>query len=134
MKGVAIKIFGRQFRPRVVPSLFCVFFIVLFVILGIWQIHRYEYKKALLSHYTQEMHESPISLQASSQAKDLQFKQIKVKGEYLNSMTAFIQNRYSNNHVGYDVLTPLKIAGNSKLLLVNRGWVPFRRDLKFAIN
>ena len=103
---------------------------MLFIILGIWQIHRYEYKKALLAHYTLEMHSPPVSLQASSQTKDLQFKQIKVTGAYLNSMTAFLQNRYSHEHVGFDVLTPLRIAGNSKLLLVNRGWVPFLRDLK----
>ncbi len=44
-------------------------------------------------------------------------------GYYRNDLTFFIQNKQYKNRIGFEVLTPLQIPGEKKLLLVNRGWV-----------
>ena len=81
---------------------FCVFFMVLFFILGDWQLHRYAFKKNLL--HTQ--------------------KTMVAQGYYLNNLTVFLQNRYHQDQYGVEIITPFKIIGNNhQLLLVNRGWV-----------
>ncbi|MCC2667000.1 MAG: uncharacterized protein K0S63_916 [Gammaproteobacteria bacterium] len=80
---------------------FCAFFIILFSLLGCWQLHRYEYKKNLLHTH----------------------QKITVKGYYMNNLTLFLQNRYYQGHYGIEVITPFKTTGENKLLLVNRGWI-----------
>jgi surfeit locus 1 family protein len=80
---------------------FCVFFIIVFSVLGCWQLHRYAYKKNLLQTH----------------------QKITLTGHYINNLTLFLQNRYYQGQYGIEVITPFKIAGENKLLLVNRGWI-----------
>ena len=56
-------------------------------------------------------------------AADLQFQRVTVTGQYLNDMTMFLQNRFYHEQLGYEVLTPMQIPGQQKLLLVDRGWI-----------
>ncbi len=99
-----------QFRFRQQPYLFqfkigftllWLFFFILFCLLGIWQLHRYTYKKNLLSSV----------------------QHINVVGHYLNKSTMLLQNQFHQGQLGFDVLTPLQIAGEKKILLVDRGWI-----------
>ncbi len=101
----------------------CLFFMVLFIFLGSWQIHRYHYKKDLLNSYHQHHETNPKHFRtAVKQVSD--FQHINVEGNYLNELTMLIQNRPYKGKIGFEVLTPLQIPGESKLLLINRGWIP----------
>jgi len=124
-----LNILGRHFKPRAVPTVMSLFFIILFIALGFWQIRRYHYKLELLQQYTTSMHQPPISLTDALRKHAVSFKQVKVIGKYVNNLTSYIQNRYDHNHVGYNVLTPIRMPGDKRLLLINRGWVPFTRKL-----
>lgn len=83
--------------------LLSLFFVVLFCVLGVWQVHRYHYKKLLLS--------------ASHQLTAF-------SGHYENALTILLQNRFYKGQAGFEVVTPLRIPGQKKLLLVDRGWTP----------
>jgi len=109
------------FKFKIGFTLFCAFFLILFFLLGIWQLHRYHFKQVLLSTYQHESTAEPKPL--SQVLATTQFQRVVVKGHYLNQLTMFIQNRFYKNQPGYEVLTPLKIPGEKKLLLINRGWV-----------
>src|SRR3990167_195021 len=98
-----------HFKLKVGLGLFCTVFFILFCWLGIWQLHRYTYKKQLLSTYQNRL-------------------TVTVKGEYLNALTILLQNQFYQGQVGFDVLTPLKIKGEKKLLLVDRGWIKANPD------
>lgn len=105
--------------------LFCLFFIVLFCVLGVWQLHRYHYKNNLLATYQHRQTMTPVPFQQLIKSTDdLQFQSVKVQGRYKNELTMLMQNRLNKGKVGFEVLTPLQIQGDKKLLLVNRGWVP----------
>lgn len=106
------------FRPGF--SLLCLFFIVLFCFLGIWQLQRYHYKKNLLATYQQRLTATP---QAFSNAVE-QFQHVVINGHYVNALTLLVQNQFYQGQVGFEVMTPLRIAGDKKLLLVDRGWIP----------
>lgn len=112
------------FSFRIVFSLLCLVFFSLFCVLGVWQLHRYEYKKLLLTSYESRLTSAPIPLaQLIGDQNDTQFKRATVTGHYVNELTMFVQNQYYQNQLGFNVLTPFKIPGDKKLLLIDRGWV-----------
>lgn len=97
-------------------------FIALFITLGIWQIHRYHYKKNLLNTYQHNLASPPKAFLPLTKTTDsLQFQHVFVTGHYLDSL--LIQNQFHQNQIGFEVLTPLQIPGEKKLLLIDRGWV-----------
>jgi surfeit locus 1 family protein len=101
----------------------CLFFVVLFCWLGVWQLHRYHYKRDLLNTYQQRLSTAPVALKQITEIKDSQFQRVVTAGEYLNQHTMLVQNRFYHGQLGYEVLTPLQIAGEKSLLLVDRGWI-----------
>jgi surfeit locus 1 family protein len=107
----------------------CLFFFMVCCILGTWQIYRYHYKKALVFNHEQrlKMLPKPFML-AFGSLTDLQFQPIAADGSYINAMTLLVQNRFHQGQLGYEVLTPLQIKGDKKLLLVDRGWIQKPKD------
>jgi len=112
--------------------LLCLFFVILFCVLGVWQVHRYQYKKTLLFTYQHRLESAPVpfsplmlGLNVSRQNADqtLQFQPVEMEGHYVNALTMLVQNQVYKGQMGVEVLTPLQIAGEKKLLLVDRGWV-----------
>lgn len=84
---------------------FCLFFFCIFCALGFWQLHRFQYKKILL-----HTHQAGLD-------------SVALEGSYANERTFYLQNRFYHGKSGYEVLTPLRIAGDNKLLIIDRGWV-----------
>ena len=111
------------FKFKLVFSLLCLSLFCLCCVLGVWQLHRYAYKKNLIVNYQQRIKAAPIDFQTVLRQGDLQFKRIKIDGQYLNQLTVFIQNRFYHDELGFEVLTPLQIVGEKTLLLVDRGWI-----------
>ncbi len=118
--------FGRKsylFKIKWGFSFFCLFLFILCIGLGQWQLHRYEYKKTLLSTYEKRMQEVPQDFNQVMSQPDLQFRSVKIAGQYVNSLMILVQNRFYNDQLGFEVLTPIKMPGDKKLLLIDRGWV-----------
>lgn len=112
-----------SFKPRIGFTIFCLSFFILFCVLGVWQLHRYQHKKTMLVTF-QERSSTPKSfLQLSHFIDALQFQRVTVEGEYVNEMTMFVQNKIYKGQVGYEVLTPLRIKNQKLMLLVDRGWI-----------
>lgn len=104
--------------------LFILPFIILCLLLGDWQLHRYQYKKNLLLTYQQRL-ASPAKIfsQITEPLTHLQFQPITAKGYYVNKLTMLVQNKFYKDQIGFEVLTPMRIASEKKLLLVDRGWI-----------
>jgi surfeit locus 1 family protein len=114
-----------SFTFRIGFFLLCSFLFLITCSLGIWQLQRYHFKKTLLDTYQARLTSLPKNfLQLKDPAVNLQFQRVKVQGDYLNELTFLQQNRYYHDQMGYDVITPLRIPGQQKLLLVDRGWIP----------
>ncbi|MGA7179615.1 MAG: SURF1 family protein [Thiobacillaceae bacterium] len=126
---MGFQIGAYQFRPGLWPSLATVFFFVLTLFLGNWQMHRAEYKRGLQARYDQGQNAEPIHLGGDLQDKEsLLFRKVEVQGEFDETGQILIDNRVVNGVAGYHVLAPLHILGSSLFVLVNRGWVPATLD------
>ena len=116
------------FNPKLWPSLMVSVVFSLLIGLGCWQVQRYHEKNDLLTRFQTAAHATPLSFSKMNTRADIRFQHMRVTGRYLNNKTLLLQNRFYSSHVGFDVLTPLKIPGKNEVLLVNRGWVPILKN------
>jgi len=54
----------------------------------------------------------------------MEYRSIVVRGEYDHSQEVALRNQAWGNQWGAHLLTPLKIVGSERYVLVDRGWVP----------
>ena len=71
------------------------------VALGTWQAGRAEEKRA-----------------AEARAE-----QVRLRGEFVPAHTVLLDNKVRGGRPGYEVVTPLRLAGEPAHVLVNRGWI-----------
>lgn len=68
-----------------------------------------------------------------AQAGALQHRAITLRGEWLAERTVFLDNRPLQRQTGFYVLTPLRLAGSDRVVLVQRGWAPRHRSERTAL-
>lgn len=128
-----MRIANYQFKPRLIPSLLVLILLPVLIRLGFWQISRANEKRAIIAAHNAEMALPPKRIDhALASAKGLKFHRLEIHGSFDDKYQIFIDNKIHQDKVGYDVVTPLRIANSQQYVLVNRGWVPMgktRADL-----
>ena len=99
-------------------TFFSIFFVFVFVFLGIWQIERAANKEALLQDFNSEQESPPTRLTSQSP----NWSRVFVDGVFDSSRQILIDNQIHNGKVGYKIFTPFKFDDN-KIVLVDRGWI-----------
>jgi len=126
-------VLGRwQFRPAVLPGVAAVAAITLMLSLGNWQSRRAEEKLALGRDLDEAARHAVLSLPSFPvDAHAYVFRTVSARGEYSAKHTILLDNKVLRGSAGYQVLTPLRIAGGDMHVLVNRGWMAAgtRRDI-----
>ncbi len=118
-----------RFRPGLVPTLATLLLFPLLIWLGVWQLHRAQEKTQLQAELDARNRINPIVISATPQrALDLQYFRVTAQGYYDPRYQILLDNQTHDGYVGYDVITPLRIAGSDMRVLVNRGWVPLGVD------
>jgi len=96
--------------------------------LGFWQLDRLQQRRAANAKVTAQL-SAPVldlNLDLSAQAlTDFAYRSVKVLGVYDYSEQVYLKNQVWGNQLGVHLLTPLKIAGSSLAVLIDRGWIPF---------
>lgn len=103
--------------------------VLCFVRLGFWQWHRAQEKRAIAGQF-EAGNATATDLGARSTDSLPRYTQVRVHGRYDDAHQFLLENISHDGLPGYQVLTPLLLAGG-RTLLVNRGWVPLsasRRD------
>ena len=102
--------------------------LALFVSLGMWQLDRAAEKRELLqlaidARPTETLPDEDAALETWL------FRPVTLSGRYETQRQVLLDNMTLDGRVGYQVLTPLRLA-SGELLLVNRGWLaaPSRRS------
>lgn len=101
--------------------------IALTVALGGWQMRRAEEKLAAQQRLDELERGAMLELPASPvKAEHFEHHRVSVRGEFVTRHTLFLDNKVMHGTVGYQVLTPLRIAGGPLHVIVNRGWIAAR--------
>ena len=115
-------------KSRLILNLTALLIFCLLLSLGVWQLQRAEKKRLLLNDFS--THASMHYLQtkdldkAGQSLSSLRYFPIKIEGHYDNDHVFLLDNKFYQHQLGYEVLTPFVPKNSSKILLVNRGWIP----------
>lgn len=129
MSYLQFSIAGYKFSPSLVGTLLMLCAIPLFIKFGFWQYNKAEKKQALQAMYEAALTQSAVPL--PSEIEDVgswRYRQVRVGGEYQADRQVLLDNQVAQDRAGYHVITPLRIAGSSHYILVDRGWVPAYAD------
>ncbi|OIQ87383.1 SURF1 family protein [mine drainage metagenome] len=112
-------------RPReILTLLVALALIVATALLGRWQWGRGQTKQQLAARIEASMR-GPALVQGAQPldaARDA-WRPLRASGSYAAEWTVFLQNRQYDGRSGFWVLTPLRLAGTSRWIMVERGWV-----------
>lgn len=116
-----------QFRPTLWPTLVMLLLLVILVRLGIWQLQRADYKRALIAQYQQAGTLPPVSLNdavtAGTLRSLLRYRQVLAQGHYDGARQVLLPDMAHDDQVGYEVLTPFVLLPQQMTVLVDRGWL-----------
>jgi surfeit locus 1 family protein len=98
---------------------------LLFIRLGVWQLHRADFKEALLRRYAASS-SAPVQEFSGIAAKPPSdgFPRVQVRGRYLADRVYLLDNPQHDERGGVEVFTPLALHEGSRLLLVDLGFLP----------
>ncbi len=114
----------RRFQPRWLPTLGMLALVALTIALGNWQRHRAADKDALAAQFAAAASAPPVDLGAGAvDVTRLRFRTVRARGEYDATRQLLIDNKVHAGRAGYHVVTPLKLAGSERFVLVDRGWI-----------
>jgi surfeit locus 1 family protein len=96
--------------------------------LGEWQLDRLEQRRAYNALVEAQLASAPIAIDGSplvGDPDDLHNRKALVSGEYDYANQIALKNQSYQGQPGVYLVTPLKINGSDRAILVNRGWVPY---------
>lgn len=114
-----------KFKPQLVPTLFTIPGVILLLVLGTWQMQRLQWKDNMVAELNERSSLPAVGLPSVVEKfSDFEYRRVRVVGEFLHDKEVhlFTGPKSARGRPGYDVLTPLKRADGS-VVLVDRGWV-----------
>lgn len=120
-----MRIGAFDFRPRWLPSLITLLLLPVLVSLGFWQLDRADQKRALQHGYAAGAAAPVIDLGHERPDYALaRYRRVEASGQYDPRFQFLLDNQLREGRSGYEVLTPLRLAGGEAAVLVARGWLP----------
>ena len=125
------------FRPYPGVTIAAAIAFAILVGLGVWQLHRLQWKLALIAEVNAHMAQAPIGFaRARALGADAQYRHVALDGRFDHAHEAYVFTTGEGGAAVYHVLTPLITADGA--LLVDRGMVPKEKldpaKLKAAID
>ena len=120
-----MRIGAYYFKPTLIPSLATVLVFAAFIALGFWQLGRAEQKRQLQADFAARGQGPALTIGTQLvNASAVRLHQVVVQGYYEPGYQVFLDNQRVHDQIGYDVITPVRIAHSNLRVLVNRGWIP----------
>ena len=119
---------GVGFRPRLIPTLFTAAAVLTCSGLGVWQVERLQWKRALIAEHDTAMAAAPVAPPPTlAQARSLEFHRVVAEGVFLHDKEILRIAPGPTGGSGFEVLTPLREAGG-RAIFVDRGFIPLDRE------
>ncbi|MFT5656819.1 MAG: surfeit locus 1 family protein [Gammaproteobacteria bacterium] len=116
-------ILNRCFKASWLLTAITLVVVVLFIMLGLWQLDRATYKEAVEFKLESRLEEEYQRFEADDSLVDIEYRNLILEGRFDVDRSVLIDNKVFQGEAGYDVLTPFILSGSDRVVLVNRGWV-----------
>jgi len=113
-----------------IPAALIVATLALLISLGFWQLDRADEKRAIEDQIA-SANSGDVEIVVSTEfLKEKEYYHVRLQGSYIDDKQFIYDNQIVDQISGYYVLTPLVLKGDSKAVLINRGFIPWngRRD------
>ena len=118
-----------SFRPTLLPTAAAVAGIIATASLGDWQLNRAAHKAELEARIREGANGPPVRIDGAVLVpQSILYHNVQVRGQFDPDRTVYLDNRLHQGRAGYQVVSPLKIAGSSRYVLIERGWVAAGAD------
>jgi surfeit locus 1 family protein len=100
--------------------------VVVTAALGTWQLGRADQKNTLQSLIDSRANEQPwgnADVLTTTAPDDGLHRRVTLQGVWQSDATVLLDNRPMGGQVGFWVISPLRLSGSERVVLVNRGWV-----------
>ena len=128
-----LSIFGEVnlnfLKHKFLFSVFIIFFILVFIALGSWQIIRLNWKNNLIFEIESSLKKPPVELTNTNIENYLK---IKTSGLIDLDKQIYLYSLNDTGTPGFEVINPILI--NDINYLINRGWIPFEKKNSKEIN
>ncbi|MDB4038272.1 SURF1 family protein [Candidatus Thioglobus sp.] len=114
----------------ILPSILITATFAFLVSLGFWQLERADDKRSIEASITQANTGSVELIKKEEGLQSKEYYEVRLQGKYLSDKQFIYDNQIVDQVSGYYVLTPYALEGQSKAILINRGFIPWngRRD------
>lgn len=127
--------YGFLARPKFIAfTIGMAALVVLMVNLGFWQLRRLHERREANAQVTEHVAEGAVPIgtlltpkSTGEDVSDAQWRLVTATGTYDPTEQVLIRNRSLDSNDGYHVVTPLRMADGSAVL-VNRGWIPLEQQ------
>lgn len=115
---------AQSLRRRLVPTVATLVFVAVCVAAGNWQWRRMDATQALRAQLDAATVLPPAALPAGEvDWVQWRFRPVTLDGTFLAPAQILLDNKVHEGHVGFEVVTPLRMT-DGRVVLVNRGFVP----------
>ncbi|MDB4026407.1 SURF1 family protein [Candidatus Thioglobus sp.] len=114
----------------ILPSILITATFAFLVSLGFWQLERADDKRSIEASIKQANTGSVELIRKEEGLQSKEYYEVRLQGKYLSDKQFIYDNQIVDQVSGYYVLTPYALEGQSKAILINRGFIPWngRRD------
>ena len=100
--------------------------LALLIRLGFWQLERLAERRAGNAHLVAQLDMAPLDLSGQAPLPaNVDLRRATVRGSYDFAQELVLRNRALNGAPGVHLITPLRIAGSDRAVLIDRGWIPY---------
>ena len=118
-------------RPRFfIPAFLIIATLALLITLGFWQLDRADEKRAIEDQVANANANIAELITDVDLLSEKEYYHVHLQGSYIKDKQFIYDNQIVDQIPGYYVLTPFVLKGNSRAILINRGFIPWngRRD------
>jgi len=118
-------------RPRFfIPAFLIIATLALLITLGFWQLDRADEKRAIEDQIANANANSVDLITDVDILGEKEYYHVRLQGSYIKDKQFIYDNQIVDQISGYYVLTPFVLKGDSRAILINRGFIPWngRRD------
>jgi surfeit locus 1 family protein len=122
--SMIVKMFSRKW---ILTTLLVILAMGVMARLGKWQLDRLAQRRAFNARVQEQLDAPPLELSGEALNADLdhmEYRQVSVTGKYDPDQQIALRNQAMNGQWGVHLVTPLRISGSGKAVLVDRGWIP----------
>ena len=114
----------------ILPSILITATFAFLVSLGFWQLDRADEKRSIETSIKLANTGSVELIKEEEGLQNKEYYEVRLQGKYLSDKQFIYDNQIVDQVSGYYVLTPYALEGQSKAILINRGFIPWngRRD------